>query len=225
MHVADSWLIDSPDNSRADSAPLTVVLAHGAGAAMDSPFMTVIAQGLARGGLRVVRFEFPYMARLRATGVRSAPDRMPALEASFAEVARAQGDLQQVVLAGKSMGGRVATRIADGLGVRAVIALGYPFHPPKKLEQLRTAHLAELATPCLIVQGTRDPLGTKPEVETYALSAHTQLAWIEDGDHSFVPRKKSGRNEEQNLAEAIAVANGFLAALSRVAASPPRTGP
>jgi uncharacterized protein len=205
MRDASSWLIDGRDD-----AECSVVFAHGAGAAMDSSFMNVFAQGLSDGGFRVVRFEFPYMARVRDSGVRSAPDRMPVLEASFAEVVRAQGPARRVVLAGKSMGGRVATLIADKLGVRAVIALGYPFHPPKKPEQLRTAHLADLATPCLIVQGTRDPFGTRAEVASYALSPSTALAWIEDGDHSFVPRKKSGRSEEQNLAEVVERACTFL---------------
>ncbi len=205
MKDASSWLVEGPGD-----AECSVVFAHGAGAAMDSPFMNVFAQGLAAAGFRVVRFEFPYMARLRASGVRSAPDRMPVLEASFAEVVLAQGPAPHVVLAGKSMGGRVATRVADKLGVAAVIALGYPFHPPKKPEQLRTAHLVDLATPCLIVQGTRDPFGVRGDVDSYALSSSTALAWIEDGDHSFVPRKKSGRTEQQNLAEVVELACRFL---------------
>jgi predicted alpha/beta-hydrolase family hydrolase len=193
---------------------------------MDSAFMTSVAEGLTQhAACRVVRFEFPYMARLRASGRRSAPDRMPLLEASFEEVARAQGELQNVVLAGKSMGGRVATRIADRLGVRGIIAFGYPFHPPKKSEQLRTAHLAALMTPCLIVQGMRDPFGTKLEVDGYALSPRIQTTWVEDGDHSFVPRKKSGRTEEQNIAHVIAAAGAFLATLSRVTATRPGTSP
>ena len=190
-------------------APLRIVLAHGAGAPMASEFMNELAQGLAAGGMRVVRFEFPYMARLRSEGKRSAPDRMPVLERTFKDVLAQLGDPASWLIGGKSMGGRVATRIADAVGVRGVVAYGYPFHPPKKLEQTRTEHLADLRTPCLFLQGTRDPLGSREEVAGYVLSDAIRCTWLEDGDHSFEPRKSSGRTFRQNLEQAIAATLEF----------------
>jgi predicted alpha/beta-hydrolase family hydrolase len=137
---------------------------------------------------------------------------MPVLEQTFESVVAALPSEPRPFIGGKSMGGRVATHIADRIGARGVIALGYPFHPPDQPAKLRVEHLCTLRTRCLIVQGTRDPLGTQAEVAHYALSKTTRLAWLEDGDHSFVPRQKSGRTLEQNLAEAVTVVARFIRA-------------
>jgi predicted alpha/beta-hydrolase family hydrolase len=194
------------------SAEHTVVLAHGAGAAMDSPFMNTVASGLAGRGIRVVRFEFPYMQRRRATGTRPGPDRPAVLEARWEEVVCDLGSPERLVIGGKSLGGRVASMVADRLGVRGLVCLGYPFHPPGKPERLRTAHLEGLRTPALVVQGTRDPFGHREEVAGYALSESIRIAWLEDGDHSFKPRKRSGRTLEQNLDEAVGAVAAFVQA-------------
>ncbi|MGB5286064.1 MAG: alpha/beta family hydrolase, partial [Polyangiales bacterium] len=119
----------------------------------------------------------------------------------------------EVVIGGKSMGGRIATMIADEVSVAGVLCLGYPFHPPGKPGRLRTAHLGTMTTPTLIVQGTRDRFGTEEEVATYSLSPSIELAWIQYGDHSFKPRKKSGRTLEQNLEAAATAAVGFIQCL------------
>lgn len=189
----------------------TLVLAHGAGAPMDSPFMAEMAQGLAALGACVVRFEFPYMHARRVDGKRSGPDRQPELLATYREVIAQLGDPKTLVIGGKSMGGRMASLIADELGVRGLVCLGYPFHPAGKPQQLRVAHLKDLKTRTLIVQGTRDTLGSKPDVDTYDLSSTIQLAWLEDGDHSFEPRKKSGRTTPQAMQEAINHVATFMA--------------
>jgi len=181
-----------------DSAP-RLLLAHGAGAPMDSPFMDTFAEKVAAAGIGVVRFEFEYMAKRRDDGVRRGPDRAPTLVARFQEVLNLVGPAAEVVIGGKSMGGRIASMIADDVGAAGVVCLGYPFHPPGKPERLRTAHLETLKTPALIVQGTRDRFGTEEEVASYSLSPSIEIAWMEDGDHSFKPRKKSGRTLEQNL--------------------------
>ena len=199
-------LIDGPSDASA-----TLVLAHGAGAGMDTPFMNEFAQTLSQKGIEVVRFEFPYMARLRAEGKRSAPDRMPELEASYRDVLSKLKRRGRLFIGGKSMGGRVATRIADSVGVRGVVALGYPFHPPKQPESLRVEHLTSMTTPCLIVQGLRDPFGTHDDVVRYDLPSTIQLRWLRDGDHSFVPRKSSGRSEAENMSEAYEAVLAFLA--------------
>ena len=192
----------------------TFVFAHGAGLPMDAPRMTAIADGLADAGLRVVRFEFPYMRRRRATGKRGAPDRAPLLEATWHEVIGQLGDAGQLVVGGRSMGGRIASMIADDAGVRGLVCLGYPFHPLGKPERTRTEHLAELRTPALIVQGERDAMGTRAEVATYELSPAIDLVWVPDGDHSFAPRKRSGVTEEENMATAVAAVVSFIAALT-----------
>ena len=131
----------------------------------------------------------------------------------FREVARELGrdhSLSALYIGGKSMGGRMASMVADELGVRGLVCLGYPFHPPGKLEQTRTAHLAELRTRCLIVQGTRDPFGTPAEVAGYALSPSIRIHWIETGDHSLAPLRSSGRDARATLLEAEQVAAAFM---------------
>jgi predicted alpha/beta-hydrolase family hydrolase len=196
--------VDAPRKPRA-----VLLLAHGAGAGMDTPFLEDLAAGLSREGIKVLRFEFAYMAA-RRTGTRRPPERMPVLEERFLEaVAQARARLPLFV-AGKSMGGRVATRVADRVGARGVLAYGYPFHPPKKPTQLRVEHLTKMTTPCLVVQGTRDPFGTPDEVLTYALPSTLRVHWIGDGDHSLLPRKQSGRTSGQNMREAIEVSANFV---------------
>ena len=191
-----------------------LVLAHGAGAPMDSPFMEAIAAGLCACGIRVVRFEFPYMAARRRTQKRSPPDRMPVLEASFRAVIGSQPSDVPLFIGGKSMGGRVATMLVDAADLRGslagAVALGYPFHPPGRADTLRIEHLRACSARCLIVQGTRDTFGTEPEVASYGLPTNVRVHWIADGDHSLEPRKASGRTSAQNLAEAIDVAAQFM---------------
>ena len=182
---------------------------------MDSPFMAMMADGLAGENWRVVRFEFPYMQKRRQDGKRRPPDRAPALLDHFKAVIEGAGEPARLVIGGKSMGGRMASLIADELGVAGLICLGYPFHPPGKPERQRTAHLASLHTPSLFLQGTRDTLGNKAEVAGYALSPAITLGWLEDGDHSFKPRKRSGRTETQNLLAAVTMAHRFLDRISQ----------
>jgi predicted alpha/beta-hydrolase family hydrolase len=201
-------MVDGPITSER-----TVVLAHGAGDGMESRFLTAVARGLAAAGLRVIRFEFPYMARRRLGGTSRAPDRAPVLLDSWRSIIAAHGPADRLIIGGKSMGGRIASMVADECSVRGLVCFGYPFHPPGDRERLRTAHLEALATPTLIVQGERDPFGTRDEVARYKLSPAIAIHWIEDGDHSLVPRKKSGRTAELNLAEAIATSADFIGRL------------
>jgi uncharacterized protein len=205
---SDALLIDGPAD-----APLTLVLAHGAGAPMDSPFMNVVAEGVAGAGVRVVRFEFPYMAARRASERRGAPDREPVLLQSWREVIAKIGNPARIVIGGKSMGGRIASMIADEAGVAGLVCLGYPFHPPANPARARVAHLEHLRTPALILQGARDSFGLPDEIAGYRLSPAIRIEWIEDGDHSFKPRASSGRTAVQNLSCAIAVIREFIAAL------------
>ncbi len=200
-------------NGPAD-APLTLALAHGAGAPMDHPFMTVIAHGLGERGWRVVRFEFPYMQKARATGRPGGPNPAPLLLAHYAAVMEALGDLGRLVIGGKSMGGRIASMLADARGARGLVCLGYPFHPPGKPERLRVHHLSRLQTPALFVQGERDTFGTREEIGGYELSAGIRFAWMPDGDHSFKPRKSSGTTNAENLQRAVEAVDAFLRGLT-----------
>jgi hypothetical protein len=204
------FLFDDPEKPAA-GAPL-VVLAHGAGAAMDSSFMNAMAAGLAAAGLRVARFEFAYM-RARREGRRPPPDREPVLRAAWKTAIAELGGPRNLVIGGKSMGGRMASLVADETGVRGLVCLGYPFHPPGQPEKTRTAHLAGLRTPTLIVQGTRDSLGSSADVEGYQLSPQIRIVWLPDGDHSFKPRAASGHSEREHLATAVAAIAGFVKGL------------
>jgi uncharacterized protein len=189
-----------------------LALAHGAGAPMDSPFMNAVARGLGEAGLRVARFEFPYMRQKRETGKSKPPDREPALREAWLAVIAELGGGENLVIGGKSMGGRIASLVADEAGVRGLVCMGYPFHPVGKPDRLRTAHLAALRTPALIVQGTRDSFGTPEEVSGYSLSPAIRTVWLPDGDHSWKPRASSGRTEAQNRADGIAAIADFVKA-------------
>jgi len=193
-------------------ATWTIALAHGAGAGMDTPFMNAFAAGLVERDFRVARFEFPYMAEHRKTGKRKPPDREPVLRETWLKVVAMLGK-DHLAIGGKSMGGRIASLIADEAGVAGLVCLGYPFHPTGKPDRLRIEHLKTIATKTLICQGTRDPFGDQTEVADYRLSSAVGIHWLEDGDHSFKPRKSSGRTEEQNWQEAIGVIAAFVAGL------------
>ncbi|MBM4070459.1 MAG: alpha/beta fold hydrolase [Planctomycetes bacterium] len=207
MNTSPEIVLDGPT-----SAPWKLALAHGAGAGMFTPFMEAFASGLADQGFRVARFEFPYMEGQRKTGKRRPPDREPVLRAAWLAVVEALGR-ERLVIGGKSMGGRIASLIADEAKVAGLVCLGYPFHPTGKPDRLRVEHLATIATPTLICQGTRDSFGGREEVAGYDLAGSIRIHWLEDGDHGFKPRKSSGRTEEQNWQEAIAAIAAFVKGL------------
>lgn len=188
--MATSFLFDGDD-----TAPVTILLAHGAGASMDSPSMTATAKALAAAGFQVARFEFHYMAA-RRYGHRKPPPRAETVNPEYVKAIadlRARGVTGKLIIGGKSMGGRVASMVADEMfskgEISGLVCLGYPFHPPAKPEQLRTRHLIDLKTPTLIFQGTRDEFGSKDEVAGYGLSNAIEVVWLEDGDHDLKPRK------------------------------------
>lgn len=201
-------ILNGPTNAK-----IVIILAHGAGAAMDTPFMDTFATELAKFQYRVARFEFPYMAKRRTTDKRPGPDREPILRETWHEVIKLfEG--KQIFIGGKSMGGRIASLIADECDVEGLICLGYPFHPVGKPEKLRTEHLKKIKTPTLIVQGTRDTFGKPEEVASYKLAKKISLHWLEDGDHSFKPRKASGRTQEQNCSEGVTAIHEFVSKLN-----------
>jgi uncharacterized protein len=209
-----SFLTTGPDRPIA-----RFVCAHGAGAAMDSPFLNTVAALLADRGLSICRFEFAYMAARRQGGSRKPPPKAERLMDEYRSAVASLPDGPPVLIGGKSMGGRVGSLVADELhaagSIVGLVCLGYPFHPPNKPAQLRTAHLERLACPALVVQGERDPFGGRPEVESYALSAAIRFHWASDGDHDLGPRGASGFTRKGNLAAAADAVAAFARELTR----------
>jgi len=189
----------------------SLILAHGAGAPMDSPFMDAITGRLVAHGIEVFRFEFSYMAE-RRNGRRRPPSPASRLQEEWRyvyEVVRQQA-AGRLAIGGKSMGGRMASLLAEELGADALVCLGYPFYPAGKPEKPRVEHLAELRTPALIIQGERDALGDRPAVEAYSLSPAIELLWLAAADHDLKPLKRSGLSHEQHLDDAAVKIAEFL---------------
>ena len=206
-------LVTQPAN-----AEFAYLLAHGAGAGMTNPFLSAIADLLAERAIAVIRFEFRYMSERKTTGSRRPPPKAETLQSEYLaaiEQAAAMENLPHALFAGgKSMGGRVASMIAGEAYARGKVAglvcLGFPFHPPAKLENLRTRHLQTLPCPTLIVQGERDPFGYRAEAERFKLDPAIEIAWIDDGDHDFGPRGASGFTRAGNLITAANATRAFM---------------
>ncbi|WP_417451992.1 alpha/beta fold hydrolase [Kordiimonas sp.] len=199
-------MTDFKQNGMGEKA--TILLAHGAGAGMDSDFMVAWATGLAARGFRALRFEFPYMVLRRGDGRKRPPDRAPKLMDAYRQAiddARMLTDGGKLVIGGKSMGGRIASMVAaeDNNACEGLLLLGYPFHPTGKPEKLRTDHLGDITVPTLIVQGERDPFGGKALVDTLSLPTGFTVHWAPDGNHDLSPRKASGHTSEKNWATAM----------------------
>ncbi len=194
----------------------TLLLAHGAGAQMDSAFMEKLAAALAVEGIAVARFEFAYMAGRRTGGSKRPPPRADKLTGEFqtalqALMSETEGPL---LVGGKSMGGRVAAMLSGGGSlpgrVKGVCCFGYPFHPTGKADAAwRLAPLEEANRPVLILQGDRDPFGSKAELDTISLPAHVSLTYLEDGNHDFGPRGKSPATLDGNITLAAKAVREF----------------
>ena len=199
-----SAALDLPDGPAREVA---VLLAHGAGAPLDSTFLRTMAADLCQRGLAVMRFHYPYMERRAREGRTRPPDRRPVLEAVHRAAAlhlRTRFPRHRLVLAGKSLGGRIASLLAaKGEDCDGLVFFGYPLHPPRKPDKKRSEHFPAIAQPALFLQGTRDPLCDlellAPALETFGGVA--TLRTIEGGDHSFEVLKRSGRTTEEAWAE------------------------
>jgi uncharacterized protein len=189
------------------STPTTLLLAHGAGAPMDSAILEALAGAIAARGVAVVRFEFIYMSARRTGGKRRPPPKAETLCDEYHAAVKTCDATGPLLIGGKSMGGRVASLIADDLfaqrRIAGLVCLGYPFHPLKKPDRLRTAHLVDLRCPALIVQGEADPLGSRADVEGYDLSPRIGLAWIAGADHDLAPKARPGVSKAQAHAQAL----------------------
>jgi predicted alpha/beta-hydrolase family hydrolase len=187
------------------------IMAHGAGAPMDSDWMNSLTNALVKKEIQVIRFEFPYMIERRETGKKRPPNTQKILLESWREAFQKVAlKSNSIYIGGKSMGGRMASLIADELKPKGLVALGFPFHAPGKAPGERIVHLETIKTPTLIVQGTRDPMGKKDECLAYNLSKHIKFHWLEDGDHSWKPRKKSGFGLEEHIHSAATAIDHFM---------------
>ncbi|MBX9457438.1 MAG: alpha/beta hydrolase [Rhizobium sp.] len=195
-----------------ETAEFTILLAHGAGGAMDSSAMNAASFALAARGFQVARFEFGYMAARRTSESRKPPPKAEMLMGEYRAAIAALTPAGRLVIGGKSMGGRVASMIADkehaSGRIAGLLCLGYPFHPPGKPERLRTAHLEAMRTPALICQGSRDIFGSQEEVAAYTLSPSIAIRWFADGDHDLKPRKAvtglTHADHMRSMADAVA---------------------
>lgn len=188
-----------------------LLLSHGAGAPVQSEFCKLLAEQLAKQHIEVWGFNFAYMQKTLA-GKRQLPPKMPVLMTELAEqISQMPKDLPLVV-AGKSMGGRVATLLAAShllpAQVKGVIAFGYPFHPPKK-DSWRTEHFIDLKRSVLVLQGERDPFGSSGELagKSWPLIG---IKWLPSGDHDFVPLKKSGLSQQQLIEQSASLSRSFI---------------
>lgn len=213
--AAGHAIMDMPaveTNSNHINSNTLILFAHGAGAAMNSEFMTQMATELAVKGYNVLRFNFPYMQISMKDGGKRPPDRAPKLLNCFEyylNLAQQDKKFTRIIVMGKSMGGRIAAILAETQAVDGVICLGYPFLPPKKL-QPRLAPLQKSNAPVLVLQGERDRFGNKTQVLTWSLGKNTHVQWITDGDHSFAPRKSSRRTNHENISAASFFCDEFL---------------
>jgi uncharacterized protein len=207
----NGWLWTAAQPGRGNESP-TLILAHGAGAPMDSGFMDEIATRLGALGVNVLRFEFPYMAQRRLDGGRRPPNPAPKLLECWREVYATVRPYVagRLAIGGKSMGGRMASLLADELGADALVCLGYPFYAVGKPEKPRVEHLAGLKTRTLIIQGERDALGNREAVQGYDLSPSIEVMWLVAGDHDLKPLKASGFSHEQHLEAAAGKVAEFL---------------
>ncbi|MCF4171725.1 alpha/beta family hydrolase [Vibrio sp. McD22-P3] len=203
-------VFDGPENG-----PL-FLFAHGAGAGMDHEFMQDVTTRLAEKGVRVARFNFPYMEKRAIDGRKRPPDRAPKLLEAMTAVIEEVADGQPIVIGGKSMGGRMASMLSEHPMVQSIACLGFPFHPPGKPENYKGAHLATIDKPILIIQGERDTFGKFEEFEQFEFSDQVSTSFIPDGDHSFKPRKSSGFTEAQNRQLAVDRLALFIKGISDV---------
>lgn len=208
------WLPQGPLEVRGEPRLARLLIAHGAGAGQDSTFLQRLCDALANHGVQTLAIEFAYLQRMRAEGRRRPPPRIDHLVEEFTAWCDllSHPDLPPLWLGGKSLGGRVASLVAARDGARGLALCGYPFHPPGRPERLRLDHWPDLACPTLVVQGTRDPFGTREEVAGYGLPPVARLHWLEDGDHDWKPRRASGFTQAALIDQGAAAIAAFMAA-------------
>ncbi|WP_437185824.1 alpha/beta family hydrolase [Planctomicrobium sp. SH668] len=201
-----------PHNLKFDGpkrAKTCVVLTHGAGESSDSTFLTYFAENLAAKGHRVVRFDFPFMVARSTEGRKRPTDKEDVLKATWKSVVEGLSH-DRLVIGGKALGGRIASMVADEIGVAGVLCLGFPFHASGRPDQHRIEPLDTITTPTLIVQGEIDQFGDREEVQEYVLSPNVQIHWVPEGDHGYNVKRGAVRDHDQNLKNATYAIDKFL---------------
>lgn len=185
-----------------------LLITHGAGAGLDSEMLVAFRDALAEHGVQTVGMEFAYLRRMREEGRRRPPPRVERLvdELALGCDILSQFSQRPLWIGGKSMGGRVASMLAARDGAAGLVLCSYPFHPPKHPDRLRLDHWPVLRCPTLVAQGTRDPFGSRDEVNQYLLPENVHMQWLEDGDHDWKPRRAIEKNGGKNQAELISEA-------------------
>jgi uncharacterized protein len=210
------WLVEGlgPLEVRGAGEVGRVLIAHGAGAGQQSLYMNQLRDALGKQGVQTLAIDFAYMQRMQREAKRIPPPPIDRLVEELSQwcdiLTHPQGG--NLWLGGKSMGGRAASLLAARGQAAGLLLCGYPFHPPARPDRLRLSHWPDLTCPTLVVQGTRDPFGTREEVEAYALPQCVKLHWLEDGDHDWKPRRKSGRTQADLIEEGAAAMAAFIAA-------------
>nr|WP_232090749.1 alpha/beta family hydrolase [Halomonas sp. MCCC 1A13316] len=209
-----SWFEDGlgPLEVKGEGGVGRLLIAHGAGAGQHSLYMSRLRNALAEQGVQTLAVEFSYMQRAQLEGKRIPP---PPIDHLVEELSRWCDTLTHpqggtLWLGGKSLGGRVASLLAARQPAAGLVLCGYPFHPPRKPEKLRLAHWPQITCPTLVVQGSRDPFGTRDEVAHYELAGQRQLHWLEDGDHDWKPRRRSGRTQAELIEYGATVIAAFM---------------
>lgn len=191
------FLIDGPDDAEA-----TILLGHGARVPMDAPWMGLMTARLIRSGLRVVRFEFSYMAA-RRDGLQVEPMGVDELMGEYRAAIFNAPLAGRLIIGGKSMSGAIATMVADEFyergGLAGVLCLGMPFHDAGRPELFHAGNLASIKAPVLIAQGSLDPMGNRQTLDDVALSDGVEMIWVEGGNHDLGPHAGMG-GLEANLA-------------------------
>jgi hypothetical protein len=195
------------------SSKHTIILAHSAGESMSSEFMNYFSENLSDIGFYCIRFQFPFMTKQVKEEKKYPPDKLQILVNTWNSVLKIF-DRKKIIIGGKSMGGRVATLIADSQNVNGVIALGYPFISTTGNIKNRIEHLKNIKTPTLICQGENDKLGKKEFIDKLQLSKNIKLHWIKESNHSLVPLKRSGKTSKECWNECIIEIKNFVINLS-----------
>lgn len=219
MIVAVGAPVKYLDLTTEGSGKSVILLAHGAGAPSDSPYMNSLSFALASHGLTVIRFEFPYMKARREDGRKRPPGSALKLQSFFVdEIRRVRemiGPERPLFIGGKSMGGRVASLViaseALEASVSGAVCFGYPFHPPGRPDKWRTEHFPNLNRPLCVLQGSRDPFGKREEVMACQnVTLHAELHWLEGGDHDFKPLRSLGTTQQALITKAAGEAGRFM---------------
>ena len=187
-------------------------MAHGAGLGHSGGFLNRFAVTFCRTHkINYIPLTFDYMKQVEATDKRRPPPKFAQLVDEFEAFLNPIAEKASIIVAGKSMGGRVATQLSADPRVAGIVCLGFPFHQQGKPEKHRLSFLQDVQKPCLIIQGTRDAFGKPDWVQQHTLNKNIKVHWFEGADHDFSVLKSTGKNQEQVMNEINQIISNWLA--------------